>query len=201
MLATVLLDKVREHWFSVTLYAVFSAFFLVAGILSALTYSAVVQAHNQIHLAAPSSDATLLEDGSLEIRFEITLSNPTDYRLQINSASWTVYLDNSTAQGGTRLTLDIDYIGPTVGLRVDAGDELPFVYQTVVSDPSLLESLRGFVNYSASVGTTYTLETIPYVNEVVVLAWIGDFEHDYIREDYLNDLVRVEERYSSEAVP
>lgn len=190
--------KLREHWFSVTLYVAFSVFFLVSGIVSAMTYSAIVRAHDQIQLVDPSYDAALLDNGSVEISFAITLSNPSRYELRLHTATWTVFVDNSTGTDGGRFTLTVEYTGPTAGVMVEGKSEHIFEHTAVVSDPALLADLRGFINYSASTGSSYTLETIPYAHEFEIIAWIGGFAHDYVRESYLNDLVRLDRHFISE---
>jgi hypothetical protein len=191
------LKDLKDHWFSTSLYLIFFLFFLMAGVTSALTYGAVVRVQEQATLENASYDAQLLDNGSIEITFTITLSNPSRYTLHLYTTAWTVRVMNTTGQGGQSITLATEYIGPTVELTVPAKGNRTFDYATVVSDPNLLSELRGFINYSSSLGHDYTLSTIPYEHEFAVLAWIGEFKHDYVREAYLNDLVTLDVRYVS----
>jgi len=191
------IKDLRNHWFSTSMYLAFFLFFLVAGIVSALTYGTVVRVQEQVGLESASYDAQLLDNGSVEIAFSITLSNPSRYTLHLSTTTWTVRVVNITGEDRRSITLATEYIGPTIGLTVPARSDRTFDFATIVSDPSLLSELQGFINYSSSLGHHYTLSTIPYEHEFAAIAWIGEFRHDYVREGYLNDLVTIDERYVS----
>lgn len=193
-----LIRPVRERWFSVALYAMFSAFFLVAGIFSASTYVNVVGAQDRVLLEHASFGAEELADGSLEIRFSIDLVNPSRYDLAMQSVAWEAFVVNGTSGPGWYIPVASDYIGPTAFVEVPSKDRKTFEYVAVVSDAGTLAKLRGFIDYSSGQGEDYTLGTLPYTHEFYVVAWIGDFKHDYLREMYLNDLVKIQLEYSSE---
>jgi hypothetical protein len=67
-----------------------------------------------------------------------------------------------------------------------------------VDDHATLSKLFGFINYSQGLGQSYTLETLPYMHDFSIMLMIGEFEHEYLREGYLNNLVTVSLTYSSE---
>lgn len=190
-------DDLRKHWFTVTLCVAFSVFFLVSGIISSMTYSSVVSVQREDKLENPSYSASLLGNGSLRITFTITLANPSRYALHLSMATWSVMVHNSSAGSNRLIPIDTAYAGPTAYITVPAKDERVFSYDIVVFDPETLTKLRGFVNYSAQNGHSYTLETIPYYHQFEVSAWIGEFGHDYLRESYLNDIVTIVLGYNS----
>ncbi|HIJ17055.1 MAG TPA: hypothetical protein HA364_04680 [Thermoplasmata archaeon] len=195
-----LLKSAKEHWFSVTLYALFSAFFLVAGVLSASTYVSVVSTQNKVLLENASFSADELENGSVEITFSIDLVNPSRYDLKMQSIVWEAFVTNGTSGTGWYIPVGSAYTGPTSYVEVPSGDTMTFSYSSLVSDPETLAKLNGLVNYSALEGEHLTLETLPYIHEFYTVAWMGDFKHDYLREMYLNEIVKVQLEYSSEAV-
>jgi hypothetical protein len=190
-------DDLRKHWFTVTLCVAFSLFFLVSGIVSSMTYSSVVRVQTEDKLESPSYSASLLSNGSLRITFNITLANPSRYSLHLSTVVWSVMVQNFSAGSNRLIPIDTAYAGPTAFITVPAKDERIFSYDIVVLDPGTLTDLRGFVNYSAQTGHSYTLETIPYYHQFEASAWIGEFGHDYLRESYLNDMIMIVLGYNS----
>jgi len=190
-------DDLRKHWFTITLCVAFSLFFLVSGIVSSMTYSSVVSVQREDKLENPSYSASLLSNGSLRITFNITLANPSRYTLHLSTVIWSVMVQNSSAGSNRLIPIDTAYAGPTAYITVPAKDVRVFSYDIVVFDPATLTNLRGFANYSAQAGHSFTLETIPYYHQFEASAWIGEFGHDYLRETYLNDIVTIELGYDS----
>ena len=195
-----LMRTAREHWVTVVLYLLFSVFFLVCSVISAGTYSAVVKTQRDVDLEHPSHSVSILPNGSLELDFSIELSNPSRYELHSQSMSWYATLENGTTGPGRIITLGTAYSGPTSGLRVLPKSEKNFTFSSVVSDPAVIAKLNGYINYSAASGHTYTLTTLPYIYDFSFIGTIGEFKNDYLREDYLNQLVTVEVTYSSEVM-
>jgi len=191
------LKRVKKHWFSSVIYLAFSLFFLGACFFSANTYSAVVQAQRDITLENPVLDAEELVNGSLRLTFSIEVSNPTRFALHLYTSSWTVRIVNSSSQTEGTITLGTMYMGPTSFLNVSGHEAYTFEFESIVYEPSTLSNIKGFINYSASEGDDYTLETIPYENEFRFIGMIGEFQHEYLRESYLSDLVTIDLRYTS----
>jgi len=189
---------VGEHWVTAILYALFSVFFLVFSVVSASTYSAVVKTQRDVELVGPSHSVSILPNGSLELGFSVQLSNPSRYILHTQTMSWYVTLENGSTGPDSVIPLGSTYSGPTSGLRVLAKSEKNFSFSSLVSDPAVIAKLNGFINYSASSGNMYTLTTLPYIYQFAFIGTIGEFKNDYLREDYLNELVTVEVTYSSE---
>jgi hypothetical protein len=195
-----LMKSMKEHWVTVVLYALFSVFFLVCSVVSAGTYSAVVRTQRDVVLIHPTSSVSILPNGSLELDFSIELSNPSRYVLHTQTMSWYATLENGTTGSGI-ITLGTAYTGPTSWQRVLPRSESNFSFSSVVSDPAIIASLNGYINYSAASGRTYTITTLPYNHQFSFIGTIGEFKNDYLREDYLNELVTVEVTYSSGAMP
>lgn len=192
-----LLKSIRQHWFSVTLYVLLSVFFLVASVLSASTYVSVVSALDKIDLGEASYSASELDNGTLVISFSIDLENPSRYDIDMYTINWEVTLPNGTSGPGWLISVTSVYMGPGQASVVPSGETVTFDYVSFVSDPGTLSKLDGFVNYSNGLGEDYTLETLPYVHEFDAIGWLGDFSHDYLREFYLNDMVKVSLSYNS----
>lgn len=191
-----LLESARKRWFSVTLYSLFSVFFLAAGVMSASTYVRVVGAQDQVVLENASFGVEELGDGTLEVRFSIDLVNPSGYDLWMQAVVWEAFIINGTSGPGWYIPVASDYIGPTAYVEVPARESMTFEFSEMVSDPDTLARLTWLADNAP--GTDHTLETLPYTHEFYVVAWVGDFKHDYLREMYLNDIVRIEREYSSE---
>ena len=192
-----ILERVKEHWITVTMYLVFSLFFLSACLVSVNTYGAIAQAQRDISLENPVEGADIVPHGDVNISFSIQLNNPSRYTLHVYTLSWYAKLVNASSTNDRVITVGDDYSGPTTYLEVPARTAITYTFWTVVSDPVVLEKLNGFINYSKGLGTEYTLETLPYEHSFSVIAMIGEFEHEYVREGYLNDIVTVDLRYSS----
>jgi hypothetical protein len=190
--------KSKRPWFTATLYTLFSVFFLISAMVSVNTYSAVVKAQKDVVLTRPMSSVGLLTNGSLEFSFSIWLENPARYILHSVTYSWYVELDNSSSQTDRVITLGSSYTGPTTGVRVLAHAEMNFSFKSFVSDQAVIDKLAGFVKYSRSLGYNYSLTTIPYTYKFSLMGNLGEFKNDYLREQYLNDLVTIEVSYSSE---
>jgi hypothetical protein len=185
----------KERWVVISLYLALSVFFLVAGLWSAFTYGSVVKAQTTVVLENAVEGVTLLPNGSLELTFSIDAVNPTQFRLNIISLDWSVYLTNSTSGTEPVISLANVYVGSTIGANISSEKTKTYSYAAFVSSPAALSEIRGFLNYSAAEGHTYTLESAPYIHEFRFLAWIDDFTHNYDTEEYLNELVRIDTRY------
>ena len=181
-----------KHWFPVLLYVTFSLFFLVAAVISTSTYVAVIEAQDKIVFENPDSRIEALTNGSIHIVFSIDVSNPTKYDLTVNSIRADVGLYNGTPGPGWYLPIASAYTGPTSGISIGPRSTYTLLLDSIISDDETLAKLRGYMNYSALQGLDYDLESIPYSYETEFIAWIGDFEHDYLREFYLNDIVEID---------
>jgi len=190
-------ERVKEHWITVTMYLVFSLFFLSACLVSVNTYGAIAQAQRDISLENPVIGADIVPHGDVNISFSVQLHNPSRYTLHVFTLSWYAKLVNASSTNDRVIPVGEDYSGPTHYLEVPAKTTIDYTFWTVVSDPAILEKLNGFINYSKGLGTDYTLETLPYEHSFSVILMIGEFDHDYVREGYLNSLVTVELGYSS----
>ncbi len=193
-------EYVRRHRLGILLYVGFSLFFVSAAVYSAATYSSVVEAQTKIVLGEPVHGLEVLSNGSLRFTFSVQLVNPSGFDLHVYSTAWNVFVENGTvATPNIFLANEIwgSYTGTTLEIVLPAGESYEFTYDRIVSDRSRLTKLWGFINYSAGQGLDYELEAVPYVYSFEVLAWIGEFRHDYDRARYLNDLVRVDLDYSS----
>ncbi|MBN1678578.1 MAG: hypothetical protein JW880_08575 [Candidatus Thermoplasmatota archaeon] len=189
--------SVRRHWFSVMLYTAFSVFFLAASLLSAATYVHVVDAHERIHLEEASHSASILPNGTLLITFSIEIANPTRYDVSLYTVSWEAVVFNGTSGPTWIIPVASEYRGSSESPLVPAGSDMAFSYSSHVTDPLTLHRLKGYINYTVSQGGSVTLETLPYVHGFTAYGWLGDFEHEYLREFYLNDLARITLDYDS----
>lgn len=192
-----IIEKIKRHWIAVTAYVVFSLFFLAACLVSVNTYGAIAQAQRDIVLEDPFPSADNIPHGDVNVSFSIQLHNPSRYTLHIFTLSWYARLVNASSEDDRLIKVGEEYSGPTHNLVVSAKTTINYTFWSVVSDPVILEKLNGFINYSKGLGIDYTLETLPYEHSFSVTLMVGEFEHDYVREGYLNDLVTVELRYSS----
>lgn len=196
-----LFGGIGKHGVPVALCALFSAFFIGSSVVATSSYSNVIKAQTEIRLAGADANAQVLANGSVKLTFSISVVNPSAYTLHIQSISWFVYLVNDTGATRKLTTLSTDYTGPTVGVTVSKRSSGQFDFQGFVSNRAVVAQIEGFVNYSRSLGHDYTVESVPYDHEFAFIASLGDYEHDYVQEKYLNDLVTVELSYSSEAAP
>ncbi len=192
-----LVRSVRKHWFSVLMYVLFSAFFLVASLVSTATYVSVIDAKDNIGLSDPTEDVSLLPNGTLLVTFSVGITNPSSYDIALYSVNWEVTVANGTSGPGWLIPVAGEYWGTGVSPVIDAKTVKTLDFSYHVSDPDMLSRLKGYVNYSNSHGASLTLETVPYGHRFSANGWLGDFEHEYLREFYLNDLVRVSLDYDS----
>jgi len=196
-----IIRKAKKHWVTVTLYLVFSLFFVGACLVSANTYSAIAQAQRDISLQNPEFDAEIVQKGHLNVSFNVQLYNPSRYTLHVYTLSWYAKLENASSPDAPVIPVGEDYVGPTQYLKVPAKTTLNYTLWYEVSDPATLAKLFGFVNYSQGLGQSYTLETLPYIHDFSIMLMIGEFEHEYVREGYLNELVTINLTYSSDEAP
>ncbi|UCE90904.1 MAG: hypothetical protein JSV90_05610 [Methanobacteriota archaeon] len=193
---TILVD-LRSRWFVATLSVAAALFFTGAIIASALTYVSVMDARQNIKLASAVEKTEQLPDGSLRISLTIELHNPSREILHITSLSWTVKIQNLSHPDNALIPIVNVYAVPTEYAEIGKHEVKIYEYEQLVSDPYTLSSISGFINHSASEGIDYTLESVPYTHDFRVVAWLGDYEHDYdySKELYLNDMVKIERRY------
>ncbi len=182
----------RRDWFTLTLCIVMASFFLVAAIVSAATYASVVRAHRDVALGESTTGASVLGNGTLLLTYSVTLDNPTRYTLHIYSIGWSVYVVNATEGAGRYLVMGGSYTGPGRMLTVDGRSTETYSMELYVTDQDKLDALEGLLVFAHSQGIDYNLETIPYTHEFEVIAWLGEFAHDYDRELYLNDLIKLD---------
>ncbi|HEX9907096.1 MAG TPA: hypothetical protein VGB78_01335 [Thermoplasmata archaeon] len=192
---------IRDNWLSLAFFAAVSLTFLAFSVVSAYTYSNVVQAQTTIVLENPAQTATLLENGTLEVSFSMDLNNPSDYVLYATTVSWYAELDTYNGQLRTVIVgEDYSASGRETRIEADSVTALEFIdYLSPVEDPEKYTQLTNFINYTAGQGEDYTLETLPYRHELTVVLRIDDFRNDFLRDFYLNQLVTVELYYNSEA--
>jgi len=190
-------DRIRKHLATLTLYVVFSLFFLGACLTSANTYGAIAQAQNSITLQNPEHNAEIVRHGNLNISFSILLQNPSRYTLHVNTLSWSAALLNNSSSDESRISLGENYVGPTQYLTVKAETTVNYSFWTVVSNPTTIAKLYGYIKYASALGSNYTLETLPYQQTFSMTLFIGEFQHDSLRDAYLNDLVTVSLSYPS----
>jgi hypothetical protein len=190
------LKELRKRWFVSVLSVAVGLFFAGALAISTLTYVNVMEARDGVALEDAVESVELLSNGSLRVGLTIKLSNPSDFCLRVNSISWAVRIDNSTT-GLVFIPVTSVYTSAAADIVVDEGTERVFEYESLISDPAKLAAIRGFVNYSAAQGEDYTVETLPYLHDFRLVAWVDDFDHDYqfYRQFYLNDMVRIERNY------
>jgi hypothetical protein len=196
-----IVEKAKKHWVTATLYLVFSLFFVVACLVSANTYSAIAQAQQDISLKNPVYDAEIVRKGHLNVSFNVQLYNPSRYTLHVYSLSWYAKLENSSSTDERVIPVAEDYVGPSQYLEIFAKTTKNYTLWFEVSDSTTLAKLYGFVNYSQGLGQSYTLETLPFVHDFSIMLIIGEFQHEYLREVYLNSLVTVSLTYSSAEAP
>ncbi len=190
------IGDLRKRWFVTAMCSAGGLFFLVALIVSSLAYVNVMEARQGVELRGAVESAELLSNGSLKVGLSIEIVNPSSYPLMMSSVSWSVRIDNTT-ESPTFIPVTTAYTGANAGIMVESEGAAVLVYEGVVSDPGRIAAIRGFLNYSLAEGEEYTIETIPYLHDFRVVAYIGDLDHDYqySRELYLNDMVRIERSY------
>jgi hypothetical protein len=190
-------DELRKRWFVASLSVAAAFFFAIALVFSAANYVSVMDAKQRVELTDAVEGVEVLENGSLKISLSVTLVNPSRQYITISSISWNVKVVNGSDTGVSYIPVLSQYgVSPEYS-EVESRSEMEFVYAEVVSDPEKIARLQGFVDYSSSQGVDLTLETAPYLHDFRVVGWLGDYPHDYqySREFYLNDMVRIDERY------
>ncbi len=188
--------ELRKRWFVSMLSIASAIFFAGALIVSAYTYVNVMDANESVVLMNAVECAEILENGSLLVRIDIQLDNPSKLELNIFTISWTVTIQNRT-DGVFIIPIATVYNGTGGGFTIEKKSVETFTYQAIVSDPAKLASIDGFINYSKTQGYDYTFGTVPYMHDFRVTGWIADFPHDYqtYKEIYLNDMVRIDLSY------
>lgn len=192
------LSDFRKHWFVTSLCTLSALVFIAALLLSSVNYVRVIDARESVVLASAQERAEEQLDGSLVLGISIELRNPSAFDLAISSISWAVSLDVSALGGSAFLPLATVYKGANDSMLVESGETEVLEYEVVVTDAEQLATLVEYINYSASQGDVYTIETAPYSHDFRVTAWVGEFRHDYqySGEFYLNDMVKIELTYS-----
>ncbi len=170
---------------------VFSLVFLAWSTVSAITYSRVNIAQQQIVLESPERIANVMPNGSLFIGFKVNVSNPSGYTVHVTSMNW--YSEVLNGSSGIPLVSNYSSTAEEVG-TVLPKTTVSFTFGWYVTGGPL-ERLLGFINYSASKGTHYTLLTAPYAHSFEFIGHLDDFKHDYLREEYLNGLVTIDLEY------
>lgn len=190
-------NDLRERWFVSGLSIAAAAFFTIALIFSAATYVSVMDAKQRVELRDATEEVEIMQNGSLEISLSITLFNPSRQYITMSSISWNVKAINGTASDVSYIPLLSRYGIPPEYSELGPHAELELAFSAWVSDPGKIAELQGLTDYWSSQGLTMTLEMIPYLHDFRVVGWLGDYQHDYqyYKEAYLNDLVRIDERY------
>lgn len=186
----------KKHKIASLLFALMTMFFLVAGLISTAAYVNVVSAQSRIEIDQAAVDIQTLPDDTVRIQFDAHLTNPSKYDLQLSTVTWKVSVYNYSAYPVSIIVVASDYVGASQAISIAPGGEADFSYDVTVDDAETLSRLDGYINQKSLEGVDYDLGNLPYVTQLTVTGWLGDFQHDYLREDYLNDLVRVELEYS-----
>jgi hypothetical protein len=191
------MTEFRKHWFVTLLCTVAALIFLASLILSGINYIRIIDARENAVLADAEESVELAPSGILYIGFSVELRNPSKVDLSVSAVSWSVNVDISIMGGSRFLPLVTIYNSSAEMLLIEAGTTRVFEYHEGISDPTLISQLRNYINASAAQGDTYTFESIPYIHDFRMTAWIEDLKHDYdySGESYLNEMVRLERRY------
>ncbi len=190
-------DELRQRWFVATLSIAAAVFFSAALIFSAATYLSVMDTRLEVEFRDAVETAELLTNGSLVISLTIVLDNPSRQELVISSISWNVKVYNVSDTGTTYIPMTSHFgVSPEYSV-LRAHEAMTIEREGFVVDQEKLASLSGYINHSASEGLDLTMESVPYVHDFRVVAWISDFDHDYqySKEAYLNDMVKIERTY------
>lgn len=187
-------EWIKGTWKGLALTLVFTLVFLSFSILSAVTYSQVIVAQQRIALENPVRSASVLPNGTLKIEFSVSVVNPSRYVIHISTLSWYTQIENSTAIPPI-IPLANELFSENSALTISAKETKAFVFDAYISDRTTLTALKGFVNFSSSHGSGFTLATAPYAHSFDIRGWLDDYKHDYFREEYLNQLVEIELLY------
>lgn len=191
------MTELRKHWFVTLLCTVATLIFLTSLILSSINYIRVIDARENAVLADAQESAELAPSGILYIGFSVEFRNPSKVDLYVSTVSWSVTVDISIMGGSRFLSLVTIYNNSADMLIVEAGTVRVFEYHEGISDPTRISQLMSYINASAAEGDTYTFESVPYIHDFRMTAWIEDLKHDYdySGESYLNEMVKLERRY------
>lgn len=188
-------EWIRETRVALVLSIALALVFLSFSVLSAITYSRVIVAQQEIALENPVRSATVLTNGTLKIEFRVSVVNPSGYAIHITTLSWYTQIDNSTGNPPI-IPLASQLYSANSALTISAKETKDYVFDAYISDPRMLTDLKGYVNFSNAQGHQLTLETAPYAHSFDIRGWLDDFKHDYFREEYLNQLVDIELLYT-----
>lgn len=191
------MKEMRKRWFASALAVATALVFTGALVFSAATYLSVLDARKTITLADATETVVVLANGSLAVSLSIALHNPSGQEILMSSVSWAVVVVNLTVSGYMTIPVATGYTVPTDDALINPHEVRVFEYERIIAESPTLSALRGFINYSATEGAEYTLETIPYLHDFRFTGWLGDYEHDYdySPQFYLNDMVKIERRY------
>lgn len=190
----------RRKWFVSSLSGASAIFFTFALAASALNYVNVMDARESVGLGNAIESAELLPNGTLAIKLTVVLDNPSSESLSIFSLNWVVRVQNETGAETTYIPV-VNRVGvPPEYQNVPSNAEVTLELEAFVSSPSTLSSLVGYINHSTILGGEGTVADLPYAHDLRLIAWIGDYDHDYAysKEAYLNDMVRLQLRYLTE---
>lgn len=178
----------------IVLTLAYSVLFLVFSVISAVTYSKVTLADQQIVAENPQHIALVLENGTLFIGFKIRVSNPSPYSIHVTSINWYSEIKNTSGNPSV-IPLASNYTAENVGIIVEAGADSDISLGWYVTG-ELLDKVNGYIAYWDARGANYTLTTAPYAHSFEFRGWLDDFKHDYFRENYLNGLVTIDLTYT-----
>ena len=190
-------EELRERWFASFLSIAAGLILTSALVFSASTYVSVMDARQGTTLKDATESAETLPNGTLRISLSISMENPSRLDINVQSISWSVRVDNSTSTETTYIPLFTVYGVPEMYSVIGAHETITFEFSRTVNDQQTLERLEGFVGYWEDQGEDYSLESIRYLHDFRVVGWIEDFDHDYTYwgESYLNDMVKIDEKY------
>lgn len=169
--------------------------FLAFTAQSAVTYSKVIVAQQRIVLEDPVRTASILPNGTLKIEFSVSVANPSDYAIHIWTLSWYTEVDNSTGSPPV-IPVATQFYSEGYGLTIPAKETKHYVFDAYVTDRGTIRALNGYLNHTGAQGSDASLERIPYGHSFDIRGWLDGFKHDYFKEEYLNQLVQVELRYT-----
>ncbi len=172
----------------------YSLLFLAFSVVSAVTYSKVTVADQQIVAEDPQRIAEVQQNGTLFIGFKVRIVNPSDFAIRVASINWYSEIKNGSGSPAV-IPLASNYTAENVGIVIPAGVTRDLSLGWYVTG-DILDQVKGFISYSNSHGQNYTLLTAPYAHSFEFRGWLDDFKHDYLRENYLNGLVLIDLSYS-----
>lgn len=190
-------EELRERWFASFLSIAAGLIFTSALVFSASTYVSVMDARQGTTLEDAVETVEVLPNGTLRISLSIAMENPSRLDINVQSISWSVKVDNSTSSETTYIPLISVYGVPEMYSVIGAHETVTFEFSRTVNDQESLDRLEGFIDHWEDQGEDYTLESIRYLHDFRVVGWIEDFDHDYTYwgETYLNDMVKIDEKY------